>query len=191
LPVELSRRGFLKLTGASFTTATLAKFGFDLSGIALAAEGLRIAHATETTSICPYCSCGCGVIVSSEKGEPVNIEGDPDHPINQGSLCPKGASMFQVAADSAKLRNTKVRYRAPGKSNWEEKDWSWAVQEIAKRIKKVRDDSFISVENGVAVNRTEALAALGSAAVNNEECYLWIKMMRALGLVYVEHQARI
>jgi formate dehydrogenase major subunit len=99
--------------------------------------------------------------------------------------------MFQVAADSVKLRNKKVLYRAPGKSNWEEKDWDWAITEIAKRIKKTRDKNFISVENGVTVNRTEALAALGSAAVNNEECYLWIKLMRALCLVYIEHQARI
>lgn len=191
MPVKLSRRGFLKLTSASFATASLAKLGFDLEKTAFAAEDLRIAKAKEVPTICPYCSCGCGAIVSSEHGHPINIEGDPDHPINLGSLCPKGASMFQVAADSAKLRNKKVRYRAPGKSDWEEKDWGWAIKEIAKRIKKTRDKSFISVENGVTVNRTESIAALGSAAVNNEECYLWIKLMRALGLVYIEHQARI
>jgi formate dehydrogenase major subunit len=154
-------------------------------------ETLRIARANETPSICPYCACGCGVIVSSEHGRPVNIEGDPDHPINQGSLCPKGAGMFQVTADSAKLRNQKVRYRAPGKDTWEEKDWPWAMAEIAKRMKQTRDKDFIANENGLTVNRTESLAVLGGAAVNNEECYLWVKLMRALGLVYIEHQARI
>lgn len=189
--MKLSRRGFLKITGASFAAASLTDFGFDVSTTALAAEKLRIANAKEAPTICPYCSCGCGAIVSSEHGHPINIEGDPDHPINQGSLCPKGASIFQVAADSAKLRNKKVRYRGPGKSDWEEKDWDWAIKEIAKRIKKTRDKDFISVENGVTVNRTEAVAALGGAAVNNEECYLWVKLMRALGLVYIEHQARI
>lgn len=189
--MKLSRRGFFKLTGASFATASVAKLGFDVESSAFAAEELRIARAKESPTICPYCSCGCGAIVGSEHGHPVNIEGDPDHPINQGSLCPKGASMFQVAADSAKKRNKKVLYRGSGKTDWEQKDWNWAIKEIAKRIKKTRDKDFVDVENGVTVNRTEAVAALGGAAVNNEECYLWVKLMRALGLVYIEHQARI
>ena len=189
--VQLSRRGFLKLTGASFGAAAIGGLGFDLSTTALAVEQLRIARATETPTICPYCSCGCGAIVSSEHGHPINIEGDPDHPINMGSLCPKGASMFQVAGDAAKLRIKKVRYRAPGSDSWEDKDWDWAIPEIARRIKTIRDKHFIPAEEGVTVNRTEALAALGGAAVNNEECYLYVKLMRALGLVYIEHQARI
>jgi len=189
--VELSRRGFLKLTGASFGAAAFADLGFDFSATALAAEKLRIARAKEVPTICPYCSCGCGAIVSSEHGHPINIEGDPDHPINLGSLCSKGASMFQVADDTVKLRNKKVRYRASGSDDWEEKDWDWAIPEIAKRIKETRDGDFITTEDGVTVNRTEAVAALGGAAVNNEECYLWVKLMRALGLVYIEHQARI
>ncbi len=99
--------------------------------------------------------------------------------------------MFQVAADTAKLRSKKVRYRAPGSDKWEEKEWDWAISEIAKRIKKTRDANFITTEEGVAVNRTEAIAGLGGAAVNNEECYLFVKLLRAMGVVYIEHQARI
>ncbi len=189
--MELSRRGFLKLTGASFGAAAFTNFGFDLGATAIAAEKIRIARAKEAPTICPYCSCGCGAIVSSEHGHPINIEGDPDHPINLGSLCAKGASMFQVAADTAKLRSKKVRYRAPGSDKWEEKEWDWAISEIAKRIKKTRDANFITTEEGVAVNRTEAIAGLGGAAVNNEECYLFVKLLRAMGVVYIEHQARI
>lgn len=189
--MKFSRRGFLKLTGASLASTALLRFGFDVSAIAEEVEELRIKGAKEAPTICPYCSCGCGAIVSSEHGHPINIEGDPDHPINLGSLCPKGASMFQVAADTAGLRNKKVLYRAPGSSEWEDKTWDWAIPQIARRIKETRDKYFISTEDGVTVNRCESIAALGGAAVNNEECYLWIKLMRALGLVYIEHQARI
>lgn len=190
--MELSRRGFLKLTGASFVATALVDFGFETPALAASVEELRIKRAKESPTICPYCACGCGAIVSSEHGHPVNIEGDPDHPINLGSLCPKGASMFQVAADTANKRSKKVLYRAPGSSKWEEKSWDWAIPEIAKRIKETRDNSFVKKDDkGVTVNRTEGLAFLGGAAINNEECYLMSKLVRALGVVYIDHQARI
>jgi len=186
--VKISRRSFLKMTAASFTTAYLAGLGFDLSEEALAVEKLRIARAEEASTICSFCSCGCGLIVSSEHGRPVNIEGNPDHPINQGNLCAKGASMFQIAADTAKLRNKKVRYRGAGKNEWEEKSWAWAITEIARKVKETRDASFTVTEGGVTVNRTEAIGALGGSTANNEESYLWAKLMRVLGLVYIDSQ---
>jgi len=176
----------------SVASTTLLEFGFDMPAIAAEAEELRIKGASQAYSVCPYCSCGCGAIVySDEHGHPIAIDGDPDNPKNQGTLCPKGASMFQVAADAVGMRNKKVLYRAPGASEWEEKSWDWAIPEIARRIKDARDKSFIATEDGVTVNRTEAIASLGSAAVTNEECYALAKLMRALGVVYIEHQARI
>ncbi|GAG26675.1 unnamed protein product, partial [marine sediment metagenome] len=132
----------------------------------------------------------CALIVSASNGKIINIEGDPDHPINQGSLCSKGEALIQVANNERRL--TTVKYRAPNSDHWEEKSWDWALPEIAKRIKKTRDENWISKDKkGSVVNRVEALAGLGGAALDNEECYLWSKLARALGIVYLEHQARI
>ncbi len=190
MAVQLTRRAFLQATGAAFTGAALSSLGVDLSRIALAAENLRIADAKETPTICCYCSVGCGAIVHSTGTQVIDVEGDPDHPFNEGSLCSKGQALFQVHDND--LRLDKVKYRAPGAKEWEEKDWDWALAEIAKRIKKTRDATFTAKDdNGITVNRTEAIAQLGGAAHDNEECYLMVKLARALGLVYVEHQARI
>ncbi len=145
----------------------------------------------ETTTICPFCGCGCGFVVASENGNLVNIEGDPDHPINAGGACAKGAAQFQLGAENPR-RLRKVMYRAPRSSQWEERSWDWAITQIASRIKTTRDSSWVKTdEQGYAVNRTEGIACLGGAALDNEECYLIVKLMRALGLVYIEHQARI
>jgi formate dehydrogenase major subunit len=149
----------------------------------------------ETTTICCYCSVGCGAVAAVENGELVNIEGDPDHPINQGSLCPKGqaiAQIHQVDGKINKQRLTKPLYRAPGASDWEEKTWEEAIGMIAQKIKSTRDQYFITQDaNGKTVNRCEAIAQLGGGELDNEECYLASKMARALGIVYVEHCARL
>jgi formate dehydrogenase major subunit len=147
-----------------------------------------------TTTICPYCAVGCGALVMSEKRDGksvvVNVEGDPDHPISEGTLCPKGASLYQLANNENRLR--KVLYRPPGAAEYEEKEWSWAAREIARRIKSTRDATFTARNaKGEVVNRTTGIASLGSAALDNEECWLFQKFQRALGMVYVEHQARI
>ncbi|MEE8318967.1 MAG: formate dehydrogenase, partial [Dehalococcoidales bacterium] len=124
-------------------------------------------------------------------GKVMNIEGDPDHPINRGAACAKGASMRQLSADNP-WRLNKVLYRAPGGTDWEEKSWDWSLDEIAKRLKNTRDNNFIEQDkNGNIVNRTEAIANLGGSALDNEECYLLAKLTRALGVVYLEHHARI
>jgi len=151
----------------------------------------------ETPTICPFCGVGCGAIVAADKDRQrvVNIEGDPDHPINQGSLCSKGMALAQINTVDGELntnRLTKVMYRAPNSTDWEEKDWDWALAKIAENIKKTRDEHFIEKDSeGRTVNRLEAIASLGGAALDNEECSLIVKAMRALGLVYIEHQARI
>lgn len=199
--MELSRRGFLKLSGAGIGAAALAQLGFSASAFA-AAEGLRISEATESTTVCPYCSLGCSAIVSVMDGKMVGLEGLPDSPINRASLCTKGLSIYQVANNDRRL--TKVRYRAPGATEWEDKTWEEAIPRIARLIKDTRDATFVETEEvttkgadgnevktTVTVNRCEGIAHLGGAALDNEELYLESKFARGLGLVYIEHQARI
>lgn len=175
----------------SLAGTVLGRFGVDLDPVQAYVESpsLRILHAKETTTICPYCGVGCGQVVSVRDGKVINVEGDPDHPINQGALCSKGSALYQIANNSQRL--SKVLYRPPGGSRWEEKDWDWTINRIAGKIKATRDASWIEEENGVPVRRTEAIANLGGAALDNEECYLLSKAMRGLGIVYLEHQARI
>ena len=133
------------------------------------------------------------MIVHTKNGKVVNIEGDTEHPINEGSLCSKGSAMFQIANNERRL--TKVRYRAPGSSKWEEKSWDWAIERIAKLMKETRDRNFVKSETikgkEYVVNRNDGMAILGAAALDNEECYLLGKFARAMGVGYLEHQARI
>ena len=149
----------------------------------------KTAGATTTTTVCPFCGVGCGQVVASRGGRVVNIEGDPAHPVSEGTLCSKGAAGIQVVNNPRRLQ--KVLYRAPGGTAWEEKTWDWALPRIAARVKETRDKTFQTSAGGRVVNRTEAIACLGGSALDNEEAYLLVKLMRALGLVYVEHQARL
>lgn len=192
--MTVSRRDFFKLSGTSLAAAT---FGFSLAPVEARAADLQIRYAKETTTICPYCAVGCGMIVHTQRGEIINVEGDPDHPINEGALCPKGSSVYQLRDNKARL--TKPLYRAPGTSEWQEVSWDWAIDEIAKKVKKTRDTTFVPTSSikvndqqvEAVVNRTMGIASIGSAALDNEECYLYQKFLRGLGLVYIEHQARI
>jgi len=185
--IQLDRRTFLV---SSSVSAVLGFLGLNLGSSAAYAATATLKRGRMTTSICPYCGCGCGVIFTAAGSRVVNVEGDPDHPINLGSLCSKGSALYQVANND--LRLTKVKYRAPGASSWEEKEWDWAINRIAQNIKRTRDASFIATdEQGRVVNRTEGLACIGGAALDNEECFAYSKLARALGVVYLEHQARI
>ncbi len=187
--MHLSRRNFLKVSGA-----LLAASGIDISlkPVSAYAKPLKIKYAKETTTICPYCSVGCSIIMSTTSyGKVINTEGDPDSPINAGALCSKGSSLFQMSANNAN-RLTKPLYRAPFATEWKEVDWEWALGKIARNVKDSRDKSFrLTNDRGQTVNRTEGIASVGSAALDNEECYLYQKFLRGLGLVYIEHQARI
>jgi formate dehydrogenase major subunit len=192
----LSRRGFLAAAGSATVVGTaslsglLSRLGLDLGPSVAQAEALKTRYAKESTTICPYCGVGCGLIVSAMNGSVINVEGDPAHPVNRGSLCCKGQSLYQVATSDRRL--TKVMYRAPRSTEWEEVSWEWAIERIADRVKATRDKYFTQKDDkGRVVNRVHALAGLGGAALDNEECYLYGKLMRALGLVYIEHQARI
>lgn len=185
--MDVSRRGFLKLSVGSALAGSLA---VNLDAAKSYAATLPIRYAKETMTICPYCAVGCGIIVHTQNGKVINTEGDPDHPINEGTLCSKGASLYQVVNNPTRL--TKPRYRAPGSREWKEVEWEWALDEIAMRIKKTRDKTFVSKNsNGQVVNRCDGIAHVGSAALDNEECYILQKWLRSLGLVYIEHQARI
>jgi formate dehydrogenase major subunit len=190
--MKLSRRAFLKLGG--FTTAGVLAFDPSRIGVGpIGSVGGFVAKKRigEKATICPYDASGCGFLVSTENGRQVHIEGDPDHPINRGAACSKGASMAQLSADNPR-RLSKVLYRKPGGTEWEEKNWDWALREMAKRIKKTRDDNWTEKDGHERiVNHTEAIGNFGGSALDNEECYLLVKMARALGLLYIEHHARI
>ena len=188
--MDVSRRGFLKLSGATLATSGL---GISLSPAKAHAKELKTIHTKESLTVCPYCSVGCGIIVSVRDGKAINTEGDPDPPINQGSLCSKGAALFQVANNERRL--TKVQYRAPKSDKWEEKSWDWAMGRIANLMKETRDRNFVKQEEVdgkmYTVNRNDGMAMIGAAALDNEECYLLGKFARAMGVGYLEHQARI
>ncbi len=190
--MSMNRRDFLKLTATSAGITAFGGLGFGFSATQARAYELKTAKAKTTPSICCYCAVGCGLLVSTdhETGRSINIEGDPDHPVNEGTLCPKGASIWQTVEQSPRV--TKVLYRAPYSDKWEEKSWDWALPRIARKIKQVRDASFQAKNaKGQVVNRCEALASLGSAALDNEEGWLLQAMMRALGLTYIDSHARI
>lgn len=199
----VSRREFMKLSGSS---VLLGSLGVGTGPAEAAAQDLRIKGAAVTKSVCPFCSVGCGIIVHTKDGKVVNTEGDPDHPISEGTLCSKGASLNEIINNPERL--LKPKYRAAGATEWKEVEWDWALGEIAKRVKDTRDRTFKitskskitekaadgtekNVEKASIVNRTDAIAHVGSAALDNEECYLLQKLLRSWGLVYIEHQARI
>lgn len=184
--MKVTRRQFFKKSGG----AAAAGLGAPTVLANTQAQPPDLAGAKKTHTICPYCAVGCGLIVhTSPEGRVIHTEGDPDHPINQGTLCSKGAALLQTATSSGRLK--KVLYRAPGSADWEEKSWDWALPRIAERIQKTRDATFVAEKNGNTLNRTEGIACLGGASLDNEECYLYVKLARALGVVFVEHQARI
>ena len=195
--MHISRRTFLKLSGTAAVLLGAGFPGLDLSNAyAYSAKLGKLKGTRETTSICPYCGVGCGLLVSYLKNGQsqriVNVEGDPDHPINQGSLCSKGGAVYQINADPGGKRLRQVEYRAPGALAWKEVTWDWAMERIARRVKDTRDEHFKAINaKGQTINRNEAIACLGGASLDNEECYLLSKAMRSMGLVYLEHQARI
>ncbi len=200
--MDVTRRGFLKLVGAATAGASLTGVGAVRSPAA-ARESLRIAYAKEVHTICTYCGVGCGLICHVRDGVIINVEGDPGHPINEGTLCSKGASYFNMSYVVDRMgrpkpnpkRLTRPLYRGKGGSKYEEVSWDWALDEIAKRIKDTRDRTFeTTAEVGgrrVTVNRTKAIAWLGSAFCTDEENYLFHKMARAMGVIQIDHCARL
>jgi len=188
--MQYSRRGFMKLTGAGVTALSLSQLGFDLKAAESYATTLKIEGAKEVQSTCPYCSCGCQVIMHIKDGKFISSEGDPDYPVSEGSLCPKGASFRALHINDHRI--TKPRYRAAGSNKWVEKDWNWMLDKIARKIKDTRDkDIILKNDKGQTVNRWDSYFHLGSALMDNEECAVTHQMFRALGGMYIDHQARV
>lgn len=195
--MKVTRREFLVGSGTFIGGLTLSSLGIDLGPIIAYADEMKkidkVKSARQSTSICCYCAVGCGLICSTDTktGKIINIEGDPEHPINEGTLCAKGAGIFQTTAAN-EHRLTKVLYRAPYSDKWEAKTWDWAITRIAKNIKAARDADFIAKNSkGQVVNRLESIAHMGSSNVDNEECWLITAMARSMGIVYLDHQARV
>jgi formate dehydrogenase major subunit len=191
--MSLSRRDFLKFAGSAGAGAAVGTAALDLRPVAAAATTLRIKEAKVTPSVCPYCAVGCIQLIYSKDDKIIDVEGHPDTPHTLGRLCPKGAATIQLSNNP--LRPTRALYRAPGSDRWEEKPLGWMYDEIAKRYYETREKYFIETERtkdgDVTVNRLDAIASLGSACIDNEECYLLSKLNRTLGIVYHEHQARV
>jgi formate dehydrogenase major subunit len=191
--MDISRRGFLKVATASVTgtaLAGMAGLGTNLAPTMARAAELRIKNAKTVPSLCPYCSVGCATLVHTVDGRITNIEGDPRSPHNEGSLCPKGAATFQLHVNPN--RPTKVLHRAPGAADWEVWDLERAMARVAELTKKTRDETFIErLENGKTANCTTSIFALGGATLDNEWNHIHQKLMRGLGIVPIENQARI
>jgi formate dehydrogenase major subunit len=193
--MNANRRDFLKASLAG--GAALSFLGFDPAPALAQLRALKIARATETRSTCPYCAVGCGVIIYTigDKAKNVtpqvsHVEGDPDHPTNRGTLCPKGASLYQEIINERRLLKPQVR--RPGSDHWEDIGWDQAIDEIGHWVKKTRDESFIERDAlGRTVNRCESIGWIGGCTDTNEFNYLAGKFMRALGVCYIETQARV
>jgi len=192
--MPLTRREFLRTSaiGAGSGTAlgSLVGLGASVAPARARAQELRIRDAKTTPSVCPYCSVGCATLVHTIGGEIVNIEGDPRSPHNEGTLCPKGAATYQLHKNPN--RATKVLHRKPGATGWEEVELEWAMDRVAELVKKTRDESFVErLADGRLVNQTTAIFSLGGATLDNEWNHAQQKLMRGLGIVAIENQARI
>jgi len=190
--IRINRRDWIRVAVGGSVGLALDSL-LDLPTVRAATQKLKLANVSEFTTSCNFCSCGCGMIAAVREGKLISMEGDYDHIVNRGSLCVKGISMFATHASPNRL--TTPRYRAPGSDHWEEISWDDAIARVAQKIRKTRDATWIATEKvgdkEVAVNRTDAIGFLGGAQNTNEECYLFQKAARLLGLAYVEHQARL
>ena len=191
---QLSRREFLQVSGSGLATGTtlgsLLGLGASLVPATARAQELRIREAKATPTVCPYCSVGCAMIAHTIGNEIVNIEGDKRSPHNEGCLCPKGAATYQLIKNPN--RATRVLHRKPGAGDWEEVELDWAMDRIAELVKKTRDETFLErLPDGTLVNQTTAIFSLGGATLDNEWNHMQQKLMRGLGVVAIENQARI
>ena len=191
----MDRRTFIKTTVVG--GAAVSAFGFQLEPVRAQTQALKIARTTETRSTCPYCSVSCGVIIhtlgdkaKNAVAQVVHVEGDPDHPINRGTLCPKGATLKDDISNPNRLLKPKVR--RPGSDHWEDISWDDAIQQIAKHIKQTRDRTFVAKNaKGQVVNRTPGIAMIGGCTDTNEFNWLQWKFITAIGIPYRDSQARV
>ena len=192
---EVTRRRFLGLSGAGTAAIGVSALGFDTAHATQVKQRLRIEGATVSKSVCPYCAVGCALLAYTHKSadgkvELLQIEGDPDSPVNEGTLCPKGASSLQLAI--SRRRVPSPLYRGPGEREWKPVSWDFTLDKLAANVKASRDRTFVTQDaDGNVVNRCEGIAFAGGAAFSSEEGYLATKLMRGLGVVHLEQQARV
>ena len=197
--MELSRRGFIKITGSGLAASSLGALGFGADGQALAASvrPFKLTHATETRNTCTYCSVACGILIYSmgdraknARSNIIHIEGDPDHPVNRGTLCPKGSALLDIVHAPTRLKVPK--YRAPGARDFKEVSWEFALDRIARLMKDDRDKNFTARNAvGTTVNRWTSTGMLAASASSSETAYLTWKVARSLGMVVFDNQARV
>lgn len=194
---DMTRREFLQFTGTSLAASSLALLGFSPREAVAGVRQFKLAHATETRNTCPYCSVSCGVLMYSLGDGSINarpsifhIEGDPDHPVNRGTLCPKGAALIDFIHSPNRLQYPE--YRAPGSDRWERIAWDDALDRIARLMKQDRDENFVATtEDGLTVNRWLTTGMLAASATSNETGYLTHKVVRSLGILAFDNQARV
>ncbi len=195
--MQINRRQFFKLSAATLGSSSIAVMGFMPTQALAEVRQFKLARTTETRNTCPYCSVACGLIMYSlgdkaknAKSEIIHIEGDPDHPVSRGSLCPKGAGLLEFV--HSKSRITFPEYRAPGTNEWKRVSWDWALERVAKLMKEDRDQHFMTKnEKGQTVNRWNSVGFLAASASSNEAGYLTHKVVRSLGIVALDNQARV
>ena len=195
--MNVTRRQFFRITTAGLGGSTIAMMGFSPNAALAEVRTFKLTRATETRNTCPYCSVSCGVIIYSNgdkskntRAEIIHIEGDPDNPVNRGTLCPKGAGLRDMVQSTNRLKWPEVR--EPGASEWKKISWNEAFERIAKHMKADRDANFVAQnKDGLTVNRWPTTAFLASSAAPNEAGYLTVKTIRALGMTSIDSQARI
>ena len=197
--MNLTRRGFIKLTGAGLAASSVGALGFGYTGEALAAatRPFKLAATTETRNTCTYCSVACGILIYSmgdraknARSDIIHIEGDPDHPVNRGTLCPKGSALLDIVHAPTRLKTP--RYREPGGNEFKDVSWDFALDRIARLMKDDRDKNFIAKnKDGATVNRWISTGMLAASASSSETAYLTWKVARSLGMVVFDNQARV
>jgi formate dehydrogenase major subunit len=194
---DMNRRDFLRFTGASLAGSSLVLMGFSPDAALAEVREFKLARATETRNTCPYCSVSCGVLMYSlgdraknSRASIFHIEGDPDHPVNRGTLCPKGASLIDFIHSPSRLKYPE--YRAPGSDQWQRIPWDDALNRIARLMKDDRDAHFVArTDDGLTVNRWLTTGMLAASASSNEVGYLTHKVVRSLGILAFDNQARV
>jgi len=195
--MQLTRRQFFKLSAATLGSSSLAVMGFSPKEALAEVRAFKLTRTTETRNTCPYCSVACGLILYSlgersknARAEIIHIEGDPDHPVSRGSLCPKGAGLLDFVHSESRLKYPE--YRAPGGKAWQRVSWDWALTRIARLMKEDRDRNFIAKnDKGQTVNRWPSVGFLAASASSNEAGYITHKVLRSLGIVTLDNQARV
>ncbi len=186
--MDCNRREFIKVTGTGVLGLSLLQLGVDITPVQAYTATLKTTGTKEIVTVCPFCSVSCHIVASVRNGKLISTEGDPEYPINEGALCAKGAALFTMTLDN---RLQKPMYRAAGATRWVEKSWEWTLEQIADRVKKVRDkDLILKNDKGQTVNRLESMFFIGTSHADNEECAIAHQMSRGLGIVHIDHQAR-